>query len=303
MKRALLVALALAACGAPPAKAPIVWQTTVRASNPLVGRAYDERARRFVAMDRVTSAAAGARFVLLGEKHDNADHHRLQAEVLDAVARAEHPAVVFEMIDVDLQAAIDAYLATGRATLEGLRAVLQWDTRGWPEWKLYAPIFDVVLRAKLKIVAAGVPHEVIRRLVHEGVASLPPELFAHVHVAPLPGDRAASLDEEIKASHCGMLPDEMIAPMSLAQRVKDALMAESMRKNAPAVLVAGNGHVRSDRGVPFDLGDPTAVVVSFVEVTDAIDANAYVAENPASFVVFTPRVDDEDPCAKFRAPR
>ena len=299
MKRALAFALAIAACGAPPPKPAMTWTTTVRASNPLVGKTYDERARRVVPLDRAESIATGAQFVLLGEKHDNADHHRLQAEVLGAMTRA-HPAVVFEMIDVDLQPAIDAYLATGRATLDGLRAVLQWDTRGWPAFRLYAPIFEVILRAKLKIVAAGLPHDVIRRVVHEGPSALPPEIAAHVHMKDLPPALGASLDEEIKASHCGMLPDAMIAPMSLTQRVKDALMADLMKANAPAVLVAGNGHVRSDRGVPFALGDPRAVVFSFVEVQGAIDPAAYAADNPASYLVFTPRVDDEDPCAKFK---
>ncbi|HEY1958586.1 MAG TPA: ChaN family lipoprotein [Polyangiaceae bacterium] len=301
MRRALVFALALAACASPPPRSPIAWTTTVRASNPLVGRTYDERKHAFVDFQRASHAATESRFVLLGEKHDNADHHRLQAETLAAIARARHPAVVFEMIDLDLQPAIDAYLATGRATLDGLRGVLQWVSRGWPSWELYRPIFEVVLRARLKIVAAGLPHDVIRRLVHDGLSALPPEIAARVHLHPLPPTREASLDDEIKASHCGMLPDTMIAPMSLAQRVKDALMADLMSAQpGGAVLVAGNGHVRSDRAVPFEL-ERRSVVVSFVEVDASIDPATYAVDQPADFIVFTPRVDDEDPCAKFRA--
>ena len=298
MKRALLVALALAACGAPP-KPPIAWTTTIHASNPLVGRTYDERKHTFVALE-----AARTPFVLLGEKHDNADHHRLQAEALHGTRGP----VVFEMVDVDLQPAIDAYLAAGHATVDGLRDVLEWDRRGWPAWPLYRPIFDEIVHGSRKIVAAGLPHSVIVRLVHEGLASLPPEIAAHVHLHPLPPAAQASLDAEIKASHCGMLPDTLVPAMSLAQRVKDAFMADVMASQPMgAILIAGNGHVRNDRGVPFELaalrpGAPITTI-SFVEVDDSADPTTYAAEQPADFLVFTPRVDDEDPCAKFRAAR
>ncbi|HSQ65689.1 MAG TPA: hypothetical protein VLM85_20855, partial [Polyangiaceae bacterium] len=69
-------------------------------------------------------------------------------------------------------------------------------------------------------------------------------------------------------------------------------------------LVAGNGHTRGDRGVPYYLAalEPSAraVTVSFVEVNGASEPSGYAADEPASFLVFTPRVDDDDPCAKFR---
>jgi uncharacterized iron-regulated protein len=299
------------ACGcAPRPRAPFgPWITSVRASSPLVGRTWDARRRVFVPFDRAEAAAARARFVLLGEKHDNADHHRLQAEALRRIASSGGPrTVVFEMIDVDLQPAIDAYLATGRATVDGLRGILQWDTRGWPAWRLYRPIFDAAIGARLKIVAGGLTHDMILRLVHEGVSALPPEVASRARVPPLPPALAASLDRQIKASHCGFLPDSLIAPMSLAQRVKDAFMADLMASQpGGAVLVAGNGHVRTDRGVPFELAAlaPGAAIVSvsFVEVGPSADPATYAADEPADFLVFTPRVDDADPCVKFRARR
>lgn len=301
--RALVVSLALAACGAHSSKPLDAWTTAVQASSPLVGKTYDARTRAFVDFDRAEDVAIRAPFVLLGEKHDNPDHHRLQARVLGAmVAAGRRPALVFEMIDLDLQPAVDAYLATGRATVDGLRAVLEWDKRGWPAWALYRPIFEVAVAAHLKIVAAGLPHDVIHRLVHEGVPALPPEIGAHVRLAPLAPALQASLDAEIQASHCGFLPDAMIAPMSLAQRVKDALMADLMLQNAAGgvVLVAGNGHVRIDWGVPFDLARPGAVAISFVEVNGSTAPATYEADEPATFLVFTPRVDDADPCAQFK---
>jgi uncharacterized iron-regulated protein len=310
---AFALAGVLACAGAspkPPTTPPVpdTWLTTLDATSPLVGKAWD--AHTLGPRDRAEAQLVDARFVLLGEKHDNPDHHRLQAHALAAVvAHGRHPAVLFEMIDLDLQPAIDTYLARADATVDGLAFVLEWDKRGWPGWNLYRPIFEVAVAAHLKIIATGLGHDTIRAVVKQGLGALPPDMAARLHLErPLAPALAASLDEEIKASHCGFLPDAMVAPMSLAQRVKDALMADLMLAHDTAdgaVLIAGNGHVRTDRGVPEYLraSRPGArsVSISFVEVEKgAGDAAAYGADQPADFLVFTPRLEDDDPCAEFR---
>jgi hypothetical protein len=76
------------------------------------------------------------------------------------------------------------------------------------------------------------------------------------------------------------------------------------------VLVAGAGHVRTDRGVPIALAalapDARVLSVAFVEVRDdRQDPGSYAerfgaATLPFDFVWFTPRVDDSDPCERFR---
>jgi uncharacterized iron-regulated protein len=213
------------------------------------------------------------------------------------------------MIDLDLQRAADAFVRSGSTDVDELGRVLEWDQRGWPAWSTYRPIFEVVVAAHLKIVATGLSHDQARHLVREGPGSLPEEIAERVKLLPLEPALAASLDDEIKSAHCGMLPDAMVPPMSIAQRVKDALMASMMQTNATpdgAVLIAGNGHVRSDRGVPIYLRKPS-ITIGFVEVDgfgrdrSASDASVYAGDEPARFLVFTPRVDDEDPCKKFHA--
>jgi len=86
-------------------------------------------------------------------------------------------------------------------------------------------------------------------------------------------------------------------------------MVEAVTQNGPAALVAGNGHVRIDRGVPWyirkmlpDRAKRPLISVGHVEVvegktkpTDYADAiQAY------SIVVFTPRVVRPDPCEAMR---
>lgn len=290
------------------------WVSTLDVSSPLVGKAWDAHAHALIAGEWLGIAALPAtRFVLLGEKHDNPDHHLLQAQALKMVLGAKrHPVVLFEQIDLDLQPAIDAYLAKPDATVDGLGHVLEWEKRGWPEWSLYRPIFEVAMESHLTILATGLGHELIRAVVKQGIGALPADLAARLHLErPLAPELEASLDEELKASHCGFLPDDKVAPMRLAQRVKDALMADLMlAHDTPdgAVLIAGNGHVRSDRGVPWYLHaarpDAHAVSISFVEVEHGVSAPAaYAADQPADYLVFTPRLDDDDPCADFQHPK
>ncbi len=91
--------------------------------------------------------------------------------------------------------------------------------------------------------------------------------------------------------------------MARAQFTRDAVMAEVLRRHGRGrciVLLAGNGHVQRDIGVPRWLGGESArlFAVGFLErgggdaQTAALDA-----------VVVTEAASRSDPCAVFRSPR
>jgi uncharacterized iron-regulated protein len=65
------------------------------------------------------------------------------------------------------------------------------------------------------------------------------------------------------------------------------------------VLIAGNGHVRKDRGVPWYLArlrpGARSVSIGLLEVTDDMLEPAK-SPLPYDYVWFTPRVDDSEPC-------
>ena len=98
----------------------------------------------------------------------------------------------------------------------------------------------------------------------------------------------------------------LIAPMALAQHARDAQMARTMldaRFTGTVALIAGAGHARQDRGVPYylRLAEPHSDIVSIAFREVAHDsADPHVLDVAAyDYVWFTPRVDDEDPCAAF----
>jgi len=286
---------------------PIGFTSRIDRDHPLVGVIWDVAAQRRADWGSVRARMASARHVLLGEKHDDPDHHALQARALRAlVASGRRPAVAFEMLEDREQAAVDAYM-TSHADARDLGTAVAWDRSGWPPWDQYRPIADVAMAARLPIVAANLSRAQVRAAMTTGVDALPPAIAARV-ARPLAEDQATALKEELAASHCGHLPAEMVDKMVLAQRARDAALAERMRESAAradgSVLIAGAGHVRNDRGVPTYL-DGASVSIAFIEVERGANAPAdyavalHAARLPFDYVVFTPRANDDDPCARF----
>src|ERR1700722_5907579 len=91
---------------------PARWQSTHDVDHPLVGVIVDVAAWRRVSEAELTARVQRADIVLVGETHDNPDHHRLEARLLQAFSTTHHaPAVVFEMLNRQQQPAVDASLA------------------------------------------------------------------------------------------------------------------------------------------------------------------------------------------------
>jgi uncharacterized iron-regulated protein len=310
---ALIALLVLVAACRTGVTAP-TWQSPVARDHPLVGRIWDVAAGRVVDEAALIAGITRAPYVLLGEKHDNPDHHALQARLLRALTAAgRRPAVAFEMFTPSQAGGLARHLSARPRDATGIGEAVDWKASGWPAWSMYAPIAQAALDAGLPLVVANLDPERMRALLRQGVGALDPTLIQrHGLERPLPADVRASMVEEIRDAHCGQLPDQRADAMVLAQRARDAQMAEAML-TAPgtdgAVLIAGAGHVRNDRGVPAYLrriapGTRTASV-AFLEVDpQRPDMDSYAARFgqrlPFDYVWFTPAVDDEDPCEKFR---
>jgi uncharacterized iron-regulated protein len=309
---ALLVATAVTV--AQPAVQGQPFTCTVAADHPLVGRIVDTGSGKRVSVDALLAGLRGARFVLLGEKHDNPDHHRLQAEVLRRLlAAGRHPAVAFEMLDADQAPAVARFLQGKPTDASGLAEAVGWQATSWPAWSMYQPIADLAVRGGLPIVAANFPEQLARKLAREGVAAIPEELTTRLGLTTPPSERDhKAMAKEIAESHCGYAVPEMIEPMILVQRARDEHMAQAVLAGATAdgaVLITGFGHANGYRAVPARLrahGAASVASLAFLEVepdhtTPAQYGSGEGAALPYDFVWFTPRVDNEDPCVAFRA--
>lgn len=242
------------------------------------------------------AAPASLRFsqpvVLLGEVHDNADQHALRlAAFREWLATGARPALLMEQFDREHQPAIDRLLAQQPAP--GADAVIAAGSAGqggW-NWAFYRPFVELALQHGLPIVAVNVSRSNARSIIRDG-------LVAQGFDARVPADISAPLTATVLASHCGLLQEPMAARMALAQVARDQFMARQVLAHAHrgVLLLAGNGHVRTDVGVPRWL--PPAVrarseAIGVLEVGDA-DARAY------DRAVFTAAQLRPDPCAGMR---
>ena len=253
----------------------------------LAGRIWDVHAGRFVSEDEVFERAAHATHVILGETHDNPQHHRLQRAALERLGGPR--SLAMEQFDSEYQAAIVAAQARG-ADAEAIADAGHFDRKGW-NWPLYKPLVEFAAERRWPIVAANLSRAEARRIVRDPSASgLPP--------AP---QLAKALERDIADSHCGKPPGaKLLAGMVEAQRARDARMASTLK--ARSVLIAGSGHARRDRGVPLYLPGADIVSIAFLEIEPGKTSPRYYLSDlftPESFdyVWFTPRATREDPCA------
>ena len=241
---------------------------------------------RAVLVALATAGAAAAEGVapppadvyVLGERHDNPGHHAAQAEWVAAIGPT---AVVFEMMTVEQAARIAPGTARDAATLGPL---LDWSESGWPDIALYAPIMAA---SDARIL---------------GAAGGSDDLSPYGLDDPLPPGQQARREALQAASHCGMLPDEVLPRFVAAQREADARFAARTidahdRYGPPVVLIAGNGHARTDWGVPAAI----ARVRPELRVVAVVQSEGEPGDVPPGDVVLTaPAPAREDPCAAFR---
>jgi uncharacterized iron-regulated protein len=331
----VFVQLPAIAATLPPELVLEAW--TRQSAHPLVSRIWIARDNRTIdgpAISRgiITGSpivdAIGAKagqLLLLGEIHDNSEHHLFRAGLIDSVTgptafgRTAHPAIVAEHIRADQSTAIEAFAerptAPAGELAQHLFDHLDWQRSGWPDARMFKPLYAAIIEARLPILPGDAGRDRIRALARGGIAAMDSVEATRLGLdRDWPTPLAGALAGEIKSSHCGMLPDAAIPGMSFAQRFRDAHLAAAMiaaaERHDGAILLAGNGHIRTDRGVPWYLtprsGGRSILSVMLAEVEDGnASPAAYAPRDPhgkpaIDVIVFTPRARRDDPCEKMR---
>jgi len=304
----LFAFIVLSACSVP------AWQAPHYRDHPLTGRIWHVAEARFISQEELIAALAPADFILLGETHDNPDHHLLQAEIVTAVAdTGRRPVVAFEMFDMTQAEALAGHLKAAPEDAAGIAEAVGWAKSSWPDWQLYRPIAAAALAAGLEIRAANMSRAKARGLAQTGLDGAEPELVGRLGLdVPLSDTQQENVRQEIDDAHCGYAPAQMIGAMAFAQFARDAHMAHEISSAAVddgAILIAGAGHARHDRAIPWHLHRKvpgrSIATIAFLEVSDGEhSAPAYAepfgsAALPFNYVWFTPRVDIRDACERF----
>jgi uncharacterized iron-regulated protein len=217
----------------------------------------DTHRRRSVNLQDMIRQLEPATFILIGEQHDNAQHHQFQAQVIEGLVQAGRSVIVgMEMFDRTKQYPLNLW-TLNRLTEAEFIEQSEWKTQWGFDFALYRPIFEVVYRYRLRLVGLNVPRSVVRQTARGGWQSVPeaermgvpdPDLSVEEHrklfYALLGGGHPTGQQQN----------DNFYA----AQVVWDTAMADAalryMERTVPSprlafVIIAGNGHVMYDVGI------------------------------------------------------
>ena len=199
-------------------------------------------------IEQIVNAAGRTDVIFLGENHDDATAHSLQAEIFkkiyESYGKQKAVALSLEMFERDAQTVLDEYLKdiiTEKKFLD--------DSRPWNNYKTdYRPLVEFAKQNKLNVIAANAP----RRYVNGRAAldQLSPE--AKKWLAPLP--YAAPSEAYAKKFNALMGGegggDHGVSKILDSQTLWDATMAFSiadyLRKNKNALVVHLNGSFHTE---------------------------------------------------------
>jgi len=257
-----------------------------------VGAIRDLRTGQSLSPGQLVERLAQAPRVIVGEQHDNPDHHALQLWLLRALAtHRPQGSLLLEMLTPDQQPRVDAVRrqASTGAWPDDLERALAWQS-GW-DWVLYGPIVRFALEQPYPLLAANLQASEIRRIY----AQAPTLSGSYSNSAAVKRE----LLTDIRESHCGLLPDSQMPAMLAVQQQRDRRMAEGMlAAPAPTLLFAGAFHARKDVGVPLhliDLGAPDGAVVLMLA-----QKGVEIAPQSADYVWYSAPMPAQDYCAQLR---
>ena len=282
----------LAACqsrGVLPPPAPIAPEGRDHAQ---LGQIVELASGQVITPQQLVERLAKAPRVLVGEQHDNPDHHALQLWLSRELA-AQRPqgSLLLEMLNPDQQARVEqvqAEVRAGRMPVDTI-AALAWQP-GW-DWGLYGALVQYQLRQPYPLLAANLDRAEIMQIYQAR-----PTLQGTASTAPAVQEK---LQADIRESHCGLLPDSQIPAMLAVQQQRDRRMAERLlAAPQPAMLLAGAFHVRKDLGVPLHLADLGAGEGNLVLILAEVGKQP--AADSADYVWYTAANTPEDHCAKLR---
>lgn len=288
----------------------VSWQSPIAQDHPLVGSIHS--ADGALSHDALVEQLRSSTVIMIGEKHDNVDHHQLELYLLKLIAASADASsdqdammVVLEMLESSQQESIDALAeslgdyAALKIPTDDLKADLDWPEHGWP-WDDYAAVISWTLHQRIPLVAGNISHQTMRNVYQGNVAD------SFVSASALKEELSEPLLDQVFAGHCELMDRESLSPMVDVQLVKDASMANALAAGSAAkrVLIAGAGHTRIDTAVPRHLqklDDASMLSIVLAEVDPEIESAAdYDLFDRFDVAIFTPVANQRDYCAELK---
>ncbi|OMH25900.1 ChaN family lipoprotein [Motiliproteus sp. MSK22-1] len=240
-----------------------------RPNDPLIGRIYDTSNGQELSPEQFLRRAESADVLYLGEKHDNAEHHARQLEIIQSlVDRGLTPAIGFEFFDVGETGYLKQYVEGTGSSLkiagskskksqeQWLRKRLGWQDASEEYWGFYFSLVDLAKTHKLEVFGADLPSGVKSRLSRVGLKGLNPVELSLLTPTGLEDDAYRQLMyEAFRQGHCGWGEEELLKRLYQTWIARNDRMAMSIvqivedNTARPVVVILGNGHIQHSQGV------------------------------------------------------
>lgn len=239
----------------------------------------DLRSGKAATLNDIVRAAEGKRFVLVGESHDDLNHHQMQADIIKALsASGRYVAVGMEMFTRDNQRNVTPF-SRGIWSDEQFIEKSNWKTQWGFDFNLYKPVFDAVRELKSPLYALNIPRDWVREIGRQGVSAV-----TSAREPWVPNLKNKLGNQNHKAVFSGLMGGHpMSGPQAdnvyAAQVSWDVgmansaihAMADKFSDNWVMVIVVGSGHVMYDQGVNYRLKEFGADSMSVVCIEGAPD--------------------------------
>ena len=250
----------------------------------------------------VAAHAQGAEVVYLGELHDNAQHHAIQARVLEALlGDGGRPAVAFEMVPETRQATLEAAVR-GDAGPREVDRQLGWTPQGWPDFTMYWPLFELARRHGLPVVGADLDPAVTRRISRDGLGAAGEDPARLRSALPDDPARDQAIARRIRAAHCDRITESRAVRMLESWYARNVVIARrlsgALLRAPQVVVIIGRGH-QSPGAVPEQLEALRRGTRQFVVALVEVEEGAPEALPPGTMVDvvwLTPGRPRPDPC-------
>lgn len=251
--------------------------------------------------------------VLLGEFHDDDDHHRWQVHTLAALHTLRPDMVIgFEMFPRRTQPVLDRWVA-GELTLKQFLQQVEWDKVWNTPPELYVPLFQFARINRVPMIALNVDSALTKAVRSKGWDQVPDAQREGVGRAAEPSEAYRDFLFDVYRNHLGggahgaknesaRKSDSDFRNFVESQTTWDRAMAEALAGpvrsrsgNAQplAVGIVGSGHLRFGYGIPHQL---RALGVTDIGTALAMPANADCKDVPAGLanaVFALPQQPDE----------
>jgi len=257
---------------------------------PLAGKLWSTQSQQFVSLESVLDTLPLGSWLLLGETHENMDHHQLQANIIKYLAdRARLGNVGLEMAHSEQQALLDR-AQSGELAIAPEQ--LAWQP-GWP-WEWYEAPVTAALESAKRVIAGDLTRD-------EKLQAFRAE---DLKISASP-DYEEFMLELLFESHCQQMPKSQLGNMMNVQYARDKAMLDAMAANTASdainLFLAGTVHARDDLGIPYwqpEFNPTTLLMIAAQTSLEPLDyyPDSYTETPAADYLLFTPSYKYESGC-------